>query len=176
MANDIHHGRYTAQIEGDFVVFLIGARFRARDLFRARWIAGAMGEMQSELFARPGTGFLGGENFFRFFPFQTLLMSYWRSFDDLERFARDRDEAHYPAWIRFYKDVGLQDNIGIWHETYLVRAGEYECMYGNMPQFGLGGAREVNHISVKDASRARQRANQNDKPETIPSPDQELLK
>ncbi|MEM8858005.1 MAG: DUF4188 domain-containing protein [Chloroflexota bacterium] len=175
MAEKIYHGRYTAQIEGDFVVFLIGARFHVRNLLRARWIAGAMGKMQSELFSRPETGFLGGENFFRFFPIETLLISYWRSFDDLERFSRDRDEAHYPAWIRFYKEVGLKDDIGIWHETYLVRAGEYECMYGNMPQFGLGGARDVNHISVKDASRARQRAHQDDKPETMPSPDQELL-
>ncbi len=37
----------------------------------------------------------------------TLLMSYWRSFDDLEHFSRDRNEAHYLAWIRFYKAVGL---------------------------------------------------------------------
>ena len=176
MAQNIYHGRYTAQIEGDFVVFLIGARFRVRDLLRARWIGNAMGEMQAELFARPETGFLGGENYFRVFPIETLLMSYWRSFDDLERFARDRDEAHYPAWIRFFKDVGLQNDIGIWHETYLVRAGEYECMYGNMPQFGLGAAREVKHVSVKKASRARQRAGQDDKPETLGAPDQELLR
>ena len=175
MANPIYHGRYTAQIDGDFVVFLIGARFRVRDLLRARWVGAAMGEMQQELFARPETGFLGGENYFRVFPIETMLMSYWRSFDDLERFSRDRNEAHYPAWIRFYKEIGLKDTIGIWHETYMVRAGEYECIYGNMPQFGLGAAREVRHVSMKDASRARQRSGQDDKPETIPSPAQESL-
>ena len=32
---------------------------------------------------------------------------------------------------------------GIWHETYLVRNGEYETIYGNMPPFGLGKAGNV---------------------------------
>lgn len=171
MAQPILHGRYTAQIEGDFVVFLIGARFRLRDLWQARWIANAMGEMQRELFARPETGFLGGENYFRVFPIEPLLVSYWRSFDHLEHFSRSPDEAHYPAWLRFYQAVGTTGSIGIWHETYLVRAAEYECIYANMPKFGLGKAREAQHMSVKDASRARQRAGQDDNPETVPSPD-----
>ena len=30
--------------------------------------------------------------------------------------------------------------MGIWHETYLVRAGDYESVYVNMPPFGLGDA------------------------------------
>lgn len=174
MAQIIHHGRYTAQIEGDFVVFLIGARFKLRDLLRAKWLGDAMGEMQRELSAHPESGFLGGENFFRAFPIETVLMSYWRSFDHLERFSRDRDGLHYPAWIRFYKEVGLKDDIGIWHETYMVHAGEYECIYGNMPKFGLGAARDVTHTDLKAASRARERSQQDDKPETVPSPSIEL--
>lgn len=28
--------------------------------------------------------------------------------------------------------------MGVWHETYKVHAGEYECIYGNMPRVGLG--------------------------------------
>ena len=31
-------------------------------------------------------------------------------------------------------------DVGIWHETYLVRAGEYETVYSGMPPFGLGKA------------------------------------
>ena len=31
-------------------------------------------------------------------------------------------------------------NVGIWHETYLVPAGSYECVYNNMPATGLGEA------------------------------------
>ena len=33
-------------------------------------------------------------------------------------------------------------DIGIWHETFRVRAGEYEAIYGNMPRFGLAAAGE----------------------------------
>ena len=31
-------------------------------------------------------------------------------------------------------------NVGIWHETYLVRDGEYETVYHNPPPIGLGKA------------------------------------
>lgn len=30
--------------------------------------------------------------------------------------------------------------MGIWHETYRVRPGDYECVYNNMPLFGLAKA------------------------------------
>jgi hypothetical protein len=32
------------------------------------------------------------------------------------------------------------DDVGIWHETYLVREGEYETVYHNTPPIGLGKA------------------------------------
>ena len=31
-------------------------------------------------------------------------------------------------------------DVGIWHETYLVRAGEYESIYSGMPLMGLAKA------------------------------------
>jgi hypothetical protein len=36
-------------------------------------------------------------------------------------------------------------DVGIWHETYKVRAGEYEAIYSGMPPYGLGkiGARST---------------------------------
>ena len=43
-------------------------------------------------------------------------------------------------WRTYWKRVGKGDRAGIWHETYLVRAGEYEAIYGNMPPHGLGKA------------------------------------
>ena len=39
--------------------------------------------------------------------------------------------------------VGKADRTGIWHETFLVRAGEYEAIYGNMPPYGLGKAADL---------------------------------
>ena len=38
---------------------------------------------------------------------------------------------------RAFKGSG---DVGIWHETYLVRAGGYEAIYGNMPRIGLAAA------------------------------------
>jgi hypothetical protein len=31
-------------------------------------------------------------------------------------------------------------DVGIWHETYLVRAGEYEAIYSGMRRHGLATA------------------------------------
>ena len=51
--------------------------------------------------------------------------------------------------------VGTSARTGIWHETYLVRAGEYEAIYGNMPPFGLGQAGRL--IPLTEGKTARQR-------------------
>ena len=42
--------------------------------------------------------------------------------------------------MKFNKQIGSNGDIGIWHETFLVRAGEYECIYNNMPLRGLAKA------------------------------------
>jgi hypothetical protein len=93
------------------------------------------------------------------------MVSYWRSFEALEHFARTPDQTHFPAWKRFYKEVGLNDTIGIWHETYKIHAGEYECIYGNMPKFGLANAREATHFNLKEGVQARDRITQQEKQE-----------
>jgi hypothetical protein len=36
--------------------------------------------------------------------------------------------------------TGSNGNVGIWHETFRVAAGQYETVYNNMPEFGLGKA------------------------------------
>jgi Domain of unknown function (DUF4188) len=40
--------------------------------------------------------------------------------------------------VKFNRTIGSNGDIGIWHETYHVRASEYEAIYNNMPPFGLG--------------------------------------
>src|SRR4051812_20797524 len=59
------------------------------------------------------------------------IVQYWRTFADLERYARAADAEHLPAWRRFNQLVRDSGDVGIWHETYKVRAGEYEAIYGN---------------------------------------------
>src|SRR5258708_32771085 len=85
-------------------------------------------------------GFLHGEVFFRFAPLNVLMVSYWRSFEDLERFARSKDDPHLAPWQRFMREIGTDGSVGIYHETYAIAPGSYESVYVNMPLFGLAGA------------------------------------
>ena len=67
------------------------------------------------------------------------MVQYWRSFEQLEAYARSRDANHWPAWVAFNKRVGSsRGDVGIWHETYLIKPGQYESIYSGMPPFGLG--------------------------------------
>ena len=78
----INPDRMTVQIEGDFVVLLIGMRVNKPWLVH-KWVptAMAMGRMLKELSMQPAekTGFLG----FTSFGFGGMVQ-YWRSFDHLE--------------------------------------------------------------------------------------------
>jgi hypothetical protein len=129
--------RMTGHIEGDFVVFLIGMRIN-QPWRVGKWLPvfSAMPKMIAELRANPASGFLGAEQAL-LSPRMPLLLQYWRSFEHLERYARDRDAEHYPAWVAFNKSIGSDGSVGIWHETYMVPAGSYETVYNNMPLFGL---------------------------------------
>lgn len=135
----IFPGRYTAEHEGPLVVFLIGVRINKPWLVHKWWsVFRAMGPMLRTLYQHPEKGFLGGE-LFLYRP-GAAVVQYWRSFDDLERFARNPDDPHLPAWKRFNRAVGGNGSVGIWHETFLVEAGRWEAVYVNMPRFGLGKA------------------------------------
>lgn len=153
----IFNGRYTAHIDGDFVVFLIGARINSwRKLPKLAWIGQANIAMYRTLEANPEYGYLGGETFTRNRFRETITISYWRSYEHLERFARSQDDPHLEAWRRFNREIAGDGSFGIWHETYLVKAGNYECVYGNMPRFGL--AKAANHLPMsrrKQTSRGR---------------------
>jgi hypothetical protein len=47
-------------------------------------------------------------------------------------------------------------DVGIWHETYRVRAGEYEAIYSGMPSHGLArAARQVPVEAATDSARQR---------------------
>ena len=135
----IFPGRYTAQTTEPFVVFLIGFRINRYLAFR-KWIAtgSAMGPMLKALFADQAKGFLGGETYFSLRG--VMMVQYWRSVDDLERFARSPSEPHLKAWKRFNQSVGSDGSVGIWHESYEASPGHYEAVYVNMPAFGLAAA------------------------------------
>lgn len=145
--------RMVAEIDGDFVVFLIGARvngwWRFVQVFRDLGGRRGMKHMLDHLVAHPEKGLLGYE-----FGYPTIVQ-YWRSFEQLETFANDADDPHLDVWRSYWRRVGRSPRAGIWHETYLVRAGEYEAIYGNMPPHGLGKAGRL--VPVAEASGARER-------------------
>lgn len=148
-------GRFAASHEESFVVFIIGMRVNKLLAVR-KWlpVGAAMGPMLQTLYQHPEKGFLGGQTFFYWRG--VALIQYWRSFEDLERFARNRDDPHLAAWQRFNKAIGADGSVGIWHETYLVDAGQYEAIYGNMPVFGLAAAtRHVPAVGRRATARRR---------------------
>lgn len=160
-------GRYSAQIDGPFVVFLIGMRVNRFFAFR-KWVptAMAMGPMLGTLFQHPEKGFLGAETFLSWRGVMTV--QYWRSFDDLERFARGKEEPHLSAWQRFNKAVGTDGSVGVWHETYQVAAGHYEAIYGNMPVYGL--AKATAHLPATGRRETARRRMGGESEPAVPTP------
>jgi hypothetical protein len=148
--------RMAAEIDGDFVVFLIGARFNNKfRLLRSVVDLGGrrgMKHMLDYLVAHPDKGLLGYQMGL------PVIVQYWRSFEHLEAFAKDSSDPHLAVWRRYWRRVGKSGRTGIWHETYLVRAGEYEAIYGNMPPFGLGKAGRLMPLSGSSTARGRLKA------------------
>jgi hypothetical protein len=146
--------RVTAEIEGEFVVFLIGMRInRLWKVWKWLPVFTAMPRMLRELEGRPESGFLGANQYFGSLR-RPMLVQYWRSFEQLEAYARDRDATHWPAWVSFNKRVASNGDVGIWHETYLVPAGGFECVYNNMPPIGLGRATRLVPAAGRKATAA----------------------
>ena len=137
-AGQVIRGRVAAAPDGEVVVFLIGMRINRWRSVRTWWrVAAAMPRMVRELQADPESGFLGGHSWF---GNPTIMVQYWRSFEDLERYAKDSSREHRPAWAAFNRAVAGNGTVGIWHETYRVRPGDMEAVYNNMPRFGLARA------------------------------------
>lgn len=151
-------GRMTDNHSGALVVFLIGMRINHFHKV-GKWLPvfRAMGPMLRELYGNAESGFLGTE-YALCSPRQILLLQYWRDFDSLEAYARDRDARHWPAWTAFNKAIGKDGTVGIYHETYAVAAGAHESVYANMPAFGLGRfAGTVPATGSRNAARERMR-------------------
>ena len=148
----LHNQRMTSAAEGDVVVFLIGMRVN-------RWwkpwqwlrVSAAMPRMLRELATHPELGYLGHE---AYFGRTTLMVSYWQSTEHLLAYAKLRNAAHLPAWRAFNRLVGQGGDVGIWHETYRARPGEYESVYVNMPAFGLARAHGLREASGHRSSAA----------------------
>ena len=138
----VNTGRWTAEIEGDFVVFLIGARPNSVwQLVRSFGDLGGrrgMGHMLKYLSEQPDKGLLGYQMGY------PTIVQYWRSFEHLEAFARDADDPHLQPWRNYWRRVGKSDRTGIWHETYLVRGGRVR---GDLREHADDRARHGGHVA-----------------------------
>ena len=131
----VRQGRLTVAREEGFVVLLIGARANHWWNLPIGWaVARAMTRMVGELLSDPDAGLLSYESYF---GRTTLMVQYWRSIEDLHRYAQAPKREHGSAWRAWIKNWG-KGAVGIWHETYIVEPGSYECVYVHMPEFGLG--------------------------------------
>jgi hypothetical protein len=147
--------RVCAEVDGGFVLFLIGMRVnKPWKIWKWLPVSMAMPKMLIELAKQPELGLLHAQTHFGF-PNVTVTQ-YWKSFEALEAYAKARDKAHLPAWQAFNKAVASNGDVGIWHETYVIEPGKYENIYNNMPPYGLGAVgRIVDAVGARQAARAR---------------------
>lgn len=134
----INAGRWTIEPGAEVTVFLIGMRIN-NPLRVHRWgpVFTAMPRMLAHLAQHPEAGMLGYHNWF---GRTTLMLSYWRSPEHLQRFASDPEAPHAKPWRDFMRSLSGSGEVGIWHETYQLTPGSHEVVYGDMPAFGLGKA------------------------------------
>ena len=136
-------GRFTAQIDEPFVVFLIGMRIN-KLLAPHKWfpVFMQMGSMLSELQRESERGMMGSRLYWS--GRVLLLVQYWRTFEQLETYARRPQEQHVSAWQRFNQKLAKSGVVGVFHETYISEPGKFEVVYSDMPVFGL--AKATQHI------------------------------
>lgn len=144
MTKKVYTGRYTTENDGDVVVFLIGMRVNNPFAIH-KWgpVFASMPGMIKELYThKEELGFLSMESYFGLRT--TVMIQYWRSTEDLLAYAKGK--KHLSAWKNFNQKVGNNRAVGIYHETYELKSGHYESVYGNMPLYGLGKA--MKHIPI----------------------------
>lgn len=156
----INRGRYTAGMQQGYAVLIIGMRVNKLWAIPS-WLPvfTAMGRMIRELYTNKEWGFLSSE--FMFTARGATVIQYWRSFEDMERYAREGG-IHLKAWRDFNQLSRKTDAVGIYHESYLIEPGKYENVYVNMPSFGLGKAGNLIQTDHRhQAARDRLRHNEN---------------
>lgn len=76
-----------------------------------------------------------------------LLISYWKDYESLLTYARDKSSRHFPAWYNFNEKLSNSKAVGIWHEIYCLPAGSYSGTYRNSPVTGIASFAETQRLS-----------------------------
>lgn len=173
LTKSVVRGRKMAKIDGDFVVFHIGARPNRHIDGFMKWMGDAMGEMLKELEHCPELGCLGGESFVG--PTGTLLVQYWRSLEELNAYARNSTNKHSSPWAKLMKKGRESPDYGFWHESFLVKDGNYESIYVNCPPLMLGNCHAADLVQIEGANTSAAgragKSDGSDYPEHLGKPD-----
>lgn len=128
-----------AEVPGEIVVFALGMRInRWWKVWRWRPVLMEMPPMLREQASDPTIGPLSVRPVFGFRNIGVL--QHWQTAEHLHTDAHQAGGAHLGAKRRFNKKIGTSDDVGIWHETYVVPAGHSNSVFVNMPRYGLGVA------------------------------------
>ncbi len=74
--------------------------------------------------------------------------------DDVGLVAIDT-APHLQAWRQCQQRASDTGRSGVFHETFLVRAGAYEAVYDNMPPTGLGAFATLQPLPKSSGARSR---------------------
>lgn len=149
--------RVTHAYEGDVTLFLVGLRIHQPwRLDIVGRVSRAMGPMLVELTRDADElGYLGGRTVLD--GLGPTVMTWWRSPEDLHRYAADGGRRHRPAWGAFYGYAAKAPRaVTIWHETYAVPAGGHESAYVGPKPRGLASIAGTVPIARR-GERARER-------------------
>lgn len=130
--------RMEPSIDEPFIVFIVG--FRINNYWKIhKWfpVKLAFRRMLNELAQDQGRGCLGYQYWGGRVP---MCIQYWKSYDDLLAYARDKSAQHFPAWFDYNSRLSQGGAVGLWHEVYTAQPGDFKAVYKNMPPFGLGKA------------------------------------
>jgi hypothetical protein len=98
-------------------------------------VLGRMVRVLEELERDPHLGLLGHQ---RHGGRRGVIVQYWRSADAMERVALDASSPSAEVWRAWFgTGDGSGGRAGFWHETFRVRAGDYDAAYRDVPAIGL---------------------------------------
>ena len=151
---DLNKDRMMADLEGEFLVFVIELQIHKWWLFW-RWYPAvrAMTQMLFELLEKKEYGLLSFD-YWNVLHRQLFVM-YWRSYEHMHDWALNKNATHIPGWKmlnQLMKDH--PDIIGFWHESYVVQPYQYESFYRNVPTMGLGKAGKLTPIKGRMSTAA----------------------
>jgi len=140
--------RMSAELDGEFVVFLIGVRInRVWKIHKWLPIFKARKKMLHELMAHPETGCVSH------YQSGGIAILYWRTYEQLEYIARNPDKERWPAWASFHEKLDRsRGDVGVWREVYVIKPGQTEMVHGGTRALGLS---KVGHRVPRSGANAQ---------------------